>query len=222
MGIDQRQAQGRVGPQIGLYTPGDQTGKIILRGRRNIRVDLDDGQAWAREQSSEAQMPRRKTRHDPIEANLAEGHRRQGGENLVANHQRIVVVAARIRGDNQPIEPIGVAPLFGQLAAFDRARLRLSPVVHQPAARDQLAVGVVEIRALLVAVDVAPVRLGGVVGIAPLSAAVLVEQLLRHVPTHNRGIQRPHQHAWPLGIEADFTPFLPPQAVAVIRLRSGL
>ena len=155
-----------------------------------------------------------------IEARLVERQRREAGRDLIADHQPVRRCAALVRSDDQAVEEVAVGRSLtghqverGQAAAAlvdktaARAGLFLLPVVHQPAAAEGCAKGVVGLVAFEDQADIAQVCVAGKVAslIVPRSHIGL-GQVARPVPLVGRRRYIVHLKGLAVGINPTNAP----------------
>ena len=116
-----------------------------------------------------------------VQARLGKRQRRQGGPQVVAHRQRVVILALVIAGDDQLVEPLR-EPLGLEQGATGLLGPRLRRVEDQPALGQVVPVQIVEVIALQVDVHVALIRQPCAVGVLPLPPRVFGKHHLRHVP----------------------------------------
>ena len=218
VGVDEGGPEGQEVGDVRLETPGHQVGVVALGDGGDASEDQHHRVGGAGEEPRGAQAVGREVRHDAAEAGLAERHRRQAREDLVAHGQGVAVVACRVGGDDEAVEPSVVAPELGDSAAVKGPGLGLAPVVDQPPPGNEVAVVVVEILALLGLTHVRQVGLAGVIRVRPLAPAVLPEELLRQVPPLDRRVEGLHEHPRPGDAVLGGAPLLLPEPVAVVEL----
>ena len=107
----------------------------------------------------------------PIESRLGKSHGRQRGADLFANSQGRVVLAAAVRGDDQPVEPRPKSRIFENGTA-ELLRLLLTPIVDEPSFGDERPIQVVEIIPLYIGTQITLVVVPGIIGVLPLSPAI--------------------------------------------------
>ena len=217
MAVDEVHPQRERIGQIGFDPAGGQIGSV-LEARSAPRQERKRN---PRKKPGGAKAVGRKVGHDPVEPGLAEGHRREGGPYLVADHDRIAVLALGVPRYNQAAKPVVVLGTFSDRGTLGDEGFGLTPVVHQPAPRNEATKGIVEERSLGRGVDIALVGLAGVVGVLPLIAAKLAKEGGRHVPALHGRIQRLHigRNAGHVVHDAIADPI--PQTASIVNLRSG-
>ena len=99
--------------------------------------------------------------------------------------------------------------------------LALRVVENQPAAREEIAVQIVEVIALQGRFHVALIRIARIVGVFPLPPMVLAVQLLRHVPAAHGRVERVQGHPRALRRETSLVVELQAQARPVLALRDS-
>ena len=218
VGVDEGGPEGQEVGDVRLEAPGHQVGVVALGDGGDASEDQHHRVGGAGEEPRGAQAAGREVRHDAAEAGLAERHRRQAREDLVAHGQGVAVVACRVGGDDEAVEPSVIARELGDSAAVKGPGLGLAPVVDQPPPGDEVAVVVEEILALVGLIHVRQVGLAGVVRVRPLAPAVLPEELLRQVPPLDRRVEGFHEHARPGDAVLGGAPLLLPESVAVVEL----
>ena len=151
----------------------------------------------------------------PVESRLGKSHGRQRGADLFANGQGHVVLAAAVRGDDQPIEPRSKPRIFENGAA-ELLRLLLAPIVDEPSFGDERPIQVVEIIPLYIGTQITLVVVPGVIGVLPLFPAIEQEEFLRHVPAPHGRVQGVEEHARTHWFVRDLAAALQAQSVAII------
>ena len=127
--------------------------------------------ADARHQHRDRMLVRLEIHLHPVKSRLGKSHGRQRGADLFANGQGHVVLAAAVRGDNQPIEPRPKPRIFENSTA-ELLRLLLAPIVDEPSFGDERPIQIVEIIPLYIRTQITLVVVPGVIGVLPLFPAI--------------------------------------------------
>ena len=152
-----------------------------------------------------------------VHAGFGKDHGGQHRAQLTTQRQRVVVLSFVIGGYDHFGEPLGKSGGFEKRIPELLGR-SLRIVENQPPPGEEIAIEVVEVISLQADIDVASVRIPGVVGVLPLPPLVLLVEFLGNVPLAYGRVESVEHNSGTLGHKTRLRFLLHPQTGTVVEL----